>query len=92
MALEEDADMKETLRLFLQYVKLSKVSGRIIKHNYSPQSGMRASYKVRVLKDYGHGERVIISSRRTTIDIFTILSLYSKMLCFRPWILGWHLS
>ncbi|KAG2173770.1 hypothetical protein INT43_005190 [Umbelopsis isabellina] len=45
MALEEDADMKETLRLFLQYVKLSKVSGRIIKHNYSPQSGMRASYK-----------------------------------------------
>ncbi|KAI9289710.1 fungal-specific transcription factor domain-containing protein [Umbelopsis sp. AD052] len=43
--LETDADMKETLRRFLQYVKLSKVSGRIIKHNYSPQSGTRASYK-----------------------------------------------
>jgi hypothetical protein len=46
IGLEEDADMQETLRQFLQYVKLSKVSGRIIKHNYSPQSGMRASYKV----------------------------------------------
>lgn len=45
--LEKDADMQETLMQFLQYVKLSKVSGRIIKHNYSPQSGMRASYKVR---------------------------------------------
>jgi hypothetical protein len=45
--LETDVDMKETLRQFLQYVKLSKVSGRIIKHNYSPQSGTRASYKVR---------------------------------------------
>ncbi|KAH8547970.1 fungal-specific transcription factor domain-containing protein [Umbelopsis sp. PMI_123] len=43
--LETDVDMKETLRQFLQYVKLSKVSGRIIKHNYSPQSGTRASYK-----------------------------------------------